>query len=1391
MKQFKRFLIAMVVVCAAVFTLVACNEKAKVTFDYNGGSGENYTVETTVDELLAMPEEPVRAGYAFNGWKNGDAFWTFTKDKVAGDMTLKADWTKTYTVTYTLGGAEGAAPAAVTVKMGEKVSLPSAPAVDGQEFMGWKVGETTKAAGEEVEVTEDLTVTALWNKLCDVTYSLGEFEGYAPAAEVVDFGTELTLPAAPAVKGYTFKGWKVGDAVKAAGSKITVETDLAITATYEINTYTVNYYGYYGELLESEKVTYGEAAKYDGTPEGSGNIFVGFLGWSETEALKAVDRDMDVYSLWGYPQSDDKYFTFVESGDGYLVQAADDIADAFDGSVIYLPAEHNGKVVKGIVSFEKNDELQSGAFANLPASTVVIPSSYKTIGDYAFYKNTNIETVLFDGKGLTSIGNYAFYDTENLSDITFPATLETINSYAFAYTGSIANNATGEGDDLSKLTELKVEEGSALKTIGVRAFAYAGFTSLEIPASVEVIDDYAFYVARGLTSVKFAENGKLTTIGEYAFSGNDGASWTGSTAGLLRTVEIPASVKTLELGAFFRQQFESVILHEGLETVGDRAFGASATKYNTVKTLVIPASVKTIGEYAFRCWGGVTDIAFNEGTKLSSIGDYAFYECSSLETIEIPNTVTYIGEKAFYNAYALTGMTFAEGNNEVGLEFAEQAIAYSNRLALNPMKSFEFPARTTKIGQNVFYNRLGLTSIAFEKGGVLDLEIGELAFSQSSSASNSISTTSTLAVTPVTSLEIPARTTKIGKGAFYGMIKLETLTFEEGSKLTEIPTHMVLGCVSLKTLVLPEKLETIGNYAFETNDKAIKYYEYTEEEGAGKTTSKTFDHIGNNVLTAVTLPASLTKIGSYNFKNMLALNTVVFQEGTGDLTIDTLSFAIYNTIKDTEEVKRAELSITFNKNLTEIGAQVFSNTNLKSVTFPEGAKLTTIGQKAFSITATAGVPAPSITTIALPASLKTLDATVFIGYDNLAAFTVVGQGALSAENGALYMTEGADKYLFRLPPAYAQTELTISGVAGVSANAVNNVDGITKITVENVKKLGDGCFADLPSLETVVLRGVEEYGTGIFENDTALTDVTLPDGLTVVPEAMFKGCTALTEFDFSKITEVQNSAFYKTGIAAAVMPNLTALGSSAFNSCTNLTEVDLGKVTELGTNIFQSCTSLTAIDLTDITSIGANVFSGCSKLSDVKWGAFTDIPASAFKGTAITSVNLPNVETVGNSAFADCKSLAAVSLPNATKLDTKAFHNCEVLATVSVPKVAELGTNVFQNNKALKAIDLPSTVTEITGYMFGGCVALESFTVPASVTTIAAYAFNGCKALKTLVLEGDAVKTLDNKNAFTNTPFKTADSGAKIVVKAELLEDYKIAKNWVDYAAYLQAAAAE
>ncbi len=1409
MRQLKKILIAVFAVCALSFALVGCNDKAKVTFDVNGGTGENYIVETTKDELLEMPEAPVRSGYVFNGWKNGDSFWVFTKDRVTADMTLTADWTKTCTVTYTLGDLEGTAPEAVTVKIGEEVTLPAAPAIEGQEFAGWKVGEETKAAGDKVAVTADMTINALWIKQCDVTYSLGDLEGVAPESVTVDFGTTITLPAAPAIKGYTFKGWQVGDVSKAEGAEIVVETNLEITANYTKNTYTVNYYGFYGEVVYTEKVEFGAAATYDGVPAGSGSKFVAFAGWSETDALKAVEENLEVYSLWRYPQSDDQYFNYVESGDGYLVEASAAIGE-FAEDVIFLPAEHNGKLVTGIVAKEAAAENtpQESAFGMLEVSEVVIPSSYKTIGAYAFYGNANIETVTFESKGLTSIAEFAFAGTEKLSEFVFPATVETIGDYAFAYDGSLANNATGEGDDRSALKEFKVEEGSILKNIGVNAFAYAGFEKVTIPASVETISDYAFYAARGITSLTFEEGSKLTSIGEYAFSGEDGASWSGLTTGLLQSVKLPASLKTLGTGAFFRQQFVSIELNEGLEVIGARAFGASSTNYSFVETLTIPASVTTIGEYAFRCCGALGVITFAEGSKLESIGDYAFYECNSLETVTIPNTVKSIGKQSFYNAYSLQSMNFEEGNTENGLEFGEEFLYFSSRTAINNMDSFTFPARTTSIGANVFYNRLGLTAINFEEGGTLDLNIGGEAFANAAST-NSISSYSTYVPSNVTSLTIPARTTSIGKAAFNFMINLESLTFEAGSKLTAIPDNMAFGCVSLKTLVLPENLVSIGNYAFETGDYAIKYYKYTVEDGVGKTTAVTMDHIGNNALTAITLPATLTKIGSNNFKNFMNLASVTFGDGTAPLTIGTYSFGIHNNLKDS---RAAEVTVKFGKNISEIGAQVFVNVNIKSVEFPADCMLTSIGNNAFAVTATNGSVAPSITAIALPASITSISNTTFAGYDKLATFTVVGTGSLSAENGILYMTDAeTGKSLYRVAPGYAETSLTISGVDAVAANAVNNVPAIESITVNGVKTLGNSCFANLENLETVSISGVQNYGTNVFQNDAALTGVTFTDGLTSVPEGMFYGCTALTEFNFADVTEIANNAFYKSGIAEADMPNLVTLGNSAFNSCINLTSVNLGNVKVLGSGVFQNCTALTSIDLTDVAEIGANIFSGASALASVTGLTVTELPASAFKGTALTSVNFDSVITVGNSAFANCKALTSATLANATKLDSNAFQNCSLLANVSIPKAETIGTNAFQNCTALTTISLPATVTAISNYTFDGCsaltqidlsnvktigtyafrkcTALTSVTIPAAVTKIDTNTFNGCTSLMTVTLEGDAVKTLSATSAFTSTPFATADSGAKFVVKADLVEEYKGATNWNTYAAYFVAAA--
>ena len=153
------------------------------------------------------------------------------------------------TVTYTLGAnhhEDAVAPAAVHVYNNHTITLPEGPAAaDGYVFAGWKVGENTTLgkAGDEVKITEDVTIEAQYKSGNTVTYSAGaETRTAATAAPAavsgLADGAEVTLPDAPAAKaGFVFAGWKVGDdaELKAAGAKITVNEDVTVTAQYTVD----------------------------------------------------------------------------------------------------------------------------------------------------------------------------------------------------------------------------------------------------------------------------------------------------------------------------------------------------------------------------------------------------------------------------------------------------------------------------------------------------------------------------------------------------------------------------------------------------------------------------------------------------------------------------------------------------------------------------------------------------------------------------------------------------------------------------------------------------------------------------------------------------------------------------------------------------------------------------------------------------------------------------------------------------------------------------------------------------------------------------------------------------------------------------------------------------
>lgn len=261
-------------------------------------------------------------------------------------------------------------------------------------------------------------------------------------------------------------------------------------------------------------------------------------------------------------------------------------------------------------------------------------------------------TVEYNGVTLkvTTVEKDAFWFDNYLKKVTLSDNTETIGSRAFA-----------SCDNLSI-----VSLGKKLKIIGAEAFAHCGnkgtFTSVTLPNTVEIIRDNAFMDCRYLVSVTFGN--KIQSIGDNGF-------WN---CEALTKVTLPGSLNSIGESAFaccdalqevsFQQGNGNTVIGEkcfdnlkkltilnfygpGVAEIGDSAFiGCS------IEWVSLPSSVHTIGGGAF-CGNNITMLELPEGLKV--IGELAFegQYGPGLKAFNIPSTVTSIGEKAFYQVGSL------------------------------------------------------------------------------------------------------------------------------------------------------------------------------------------------------------------------------------------------------------------------------------------------------------------------------------------------------------------------------------------------------------------------------------------------------------------------------------------------------------------------------------------------------------------------------------------------------------------------------------------------------------------------------------------------------------------------------------------------------------------
>ena len=241
---------------------------------------------------------------------------------------------------------------------------------------------------------------------------------------------------------------------------------------------------------------------------------------------------------------------------------------------------------------------------------ISLPSTLKYIGDYAFYGCTTASfgegSALIVPDGVEYIGRSAFYACETIVSLHIPSSVKTIGDFAFYGCKSLGKKAEAEGENPAYNGYVTIESG--VESIGMRAFQYCeSLTEIALPQSLTSIGSHLFYKCPALKNVTIA--GPIEAINDYTFYN--------CTA--LETITLPDTVKTIGKYAF-----------RGCELL----------------TAINLPSVETLDSYAFYKCSALTE--FIIPSSLTNIGDYALRGCKGIKTLLVPATVTTVGKHAFY-----------------------------------------------------------------------------------------------------------------------------------------------------------------------------------------------------------------------------------------------------------------------------------------------------------------------------------------------------------------------------------------------------------------------------------------------------------------------------------------------------------------------------------------------------------------------------------------------------------------------------------------------------------------------------------------------------------------------------------------------------------------------
>ena len=392
--------------------------------------------------------------------------------------------------------------------------------------------------------------------------------------------------------------------------------------------------------------------------------------------------------------------------------------------------------------------------------------------------------------------------------------------------------------------------------------------------------------------------------------------------------------------------------------------------------------------------------------------------------------------------------------------------------------------------------------------------------------------------------------------------KIEIPSTYNGKVVTQIVQNGFKGVTSLKEIVIPNSITTIGEYAFYDCNNLIynvkdglKYigngenkYLYLAAVVDTNITSATIDSncrfIGEDVfdfcesLESVVMGNSVTTIGENAFYYCKSLESVVM--GNSVTTIRREAFYGCESLKEIEipnsvttigdyafEYCNNLKKVTIGDSVTTIGDSAFHNCiSLESVVIPNGT--TTIGSGAFEY-------CTSLESVVIPNSVTTIGNSAFNSCDNL---------TYNVQEGLKYLGNNENKYLY-LAGVVDKSKLTSATVLTacrfIGSLAFNDCYYLQSIVIgNNVKSIGSYAFSDCESLTSIKIpEGVTSIGNSAFIRCKGLISIEIPSTLTSIGNSAFVLCNGLTTITYkgtkSEWDAVVKGTDWKLNVPATVV----------------------------------------------------------------------------------------------------------------------------------------------------------------------------------------------------------------------------------------------------------------